>query len=360
MILLFLLLPLLGLVYVGWHIWHLLPLKGAWVAAILFLMVSAFAMFFASIFRATDRLPMPLATAVYEVGMSSTIVLLYLFMLFLVLDLGQLLHVIPAAWLRDNWWTVGCIGLFLFGLFAYGNIHYRHKYCEEMSIRSAKVTKPVKLLLLSDLHLGYHNRRKEFARWVDLINNEKPDLILMAGDVIDGSMRPLWEEEMHQGFQRLEAPIYACLGNHELYSGKANAVEFYQKAGIHLLQDTTIVTGDLCIIGRDDRSNPKRSMLEDIMQNADRSKYCILLDHQPYHLEQAEQQQVDFQFSGHTHHGQIWPISWITEAMYECAHGFTKRGNTNYYISSGMGIWGGKFRIGTRSEYVVLTIEPAA
>lgn len=308
----------------------------------------------------TDKMPLSLASAIHGIGTSSPFVLIYLFLIFLVLDLGRLMHLLSPSCLYSNGKMAIGIALSLFFTLLYGNIHYRQKHHEELVCASSKLTKPIKLLLLSDLHLGYNNRREEFGRWVDLVNAEKPDLILIAGDIVDGSMRPLWEEEMHQGFQRLEAPIYACLGNHELYSGKANAVEFYQKAGIHLLQDTTIVTGDLCIIGRDDRSNPKRSMLEDIMQNADRSKYCILLDHQPYHLEQAEQQQVDFQFSGHTHHGQIWPISWITEAMYECAHGFTKRGNTNYYISSGMGIWGGKFRIGTRSEYVVLTIEPAA
>ena len=93
------------------------------------------------------------------------------------------------------------------------------------------------------------------------------------------------------------------------------------------------------------------------MKQADRSKFTILLDHQPYHLEQAERQKIDFQFSGHTHHGQVWPISWITESIYECAFGSHQRGQTHYYVSSGIGIWGGKFRIGTRSEYVVVTIN---
>ena len=187
MMLLFLLLPLLALAYVCWHVWLLLPLSWGWKALIILLMVSAFAMLFASIFRATDRLPMPVATAIYEVGTSSIIVLLYLTMLFVVLDIARLVHLLPAAWLRDNWWTAGCIVLFLFGLFVYGNPHYRHKYREEVTLRSTKVTKPVKLVLMSDLHLGYHNRRKEFARWVDLINNEQPDMILVAGDIIDGS-----------------------------------------------------------------------------------------------------------------------------------------------------------------------------
>ena len=243
MMLLFLLLPLLALAYVCWHVWLLLPLSWGWKILVVLLMVGAFAMLFASIFRATDRLPMPVATAVYEVGTSSIIVLLYLTMLFVVLDIARLVHLLPAAWLRDNWWTAGCIVLFLLGLFVYGNIHYRHKYREEVTLRSAKVTKPVKLVLMSDLHLGYHNRRKEFARWVDLINNEQPDMILVAGDIIDGSMRPLRDERMHEEFRRLEAPVFACLGNHEYFSGEPEAQRFYRDADICLLQDTTTQLG---------------------------------------------------------------------------------------------------------------------
>jgi len=63
------------------------------------------------------------------------------------------------------------------------------------------------------------------------------------------------------------------------------------------------------------------------------------------------------QISGHTHDGQLWPVSWITKWMYEKSHGYLKKGNTHYFITSGIGIWGGKFRIGTRSEYVVMVIQ---
>ena len=87
------------------------------------------------------------------------------------------------------------------------------------------------------------------------------------------------------------------------------------------------------------------------------SCFTLLLDHQPYHLEEAEAAGIDFQFSGHTHHGQIWPGNWITDLMYEKAYGPHRRGATRYYVSSGLGIWGGKFRIGTRSEYVVLHLH---
>ena len=245
---------------------------------------------------------------------------------------------------------------------------------EQIDIKTDKAIcldkKSTKIVLLSDLHLGYHNRRSDFKKWVDMINAEQPDLILIAGDIIDNSVRPLMEENVAEEFHLLTAPVYACLGNHEYYSNQPKARRFYREAGITLLQDSVAKIGNLCIIGRDDRTNMQRKSLAMIMEEARKKgfisdlhhgkssdEFFILLDHQPYHLEEAEQNGIDFQFSGHTHHGQVWPVSWITDALYEKAYGSLQKGNTRYYISSGMGIWGGKFRIGTQSEYVVLTIE---
>ena len=359
--LLFTILPLLAITYISWHVWCLLPFSWIWKTLVIILMAGSFLLMFAGIWRSTDQMPMPLAVAVYEIGTSSIFILLYLFILFLVLDLGRLFHILPRTLLYNNGWTAGGIVVFMFCLFLYGHLHYKNKYRQEVTLTSEKITKPVKLVMMSDLHLGYHNRREELHRWIDMINAEQPDLVLIAGDIIDGSMRPLKEEKMYEEFQRIKAPVYACLGNHEYYSGEPGAQQFYQDAGIHLLQDSVAVIGDLCIIGRDDRTNIHRKSLGKIMaENSSlisHSSFLILLDHQPYHLEQAERQHIDFQFSGHTHHGQVWPISWITESIYECAFGPYKKGHTDYYISSGLGIWGGKFRIGTRSEYVVAMIK---
>lgn len=359
--LLFTILPLLAITYISWHVWCLLPFSWIWKTLVIILMTSSFLLMFAGIWRSTDQMPMPLAVSVYEIGTSSIFILLYLFMLFLVLDLGRLFRILPRTLLYNNGWTAGGIVVFMFCLFLYGHLHYKNKYRQEVTLTSEKITKPIKLVMMSDLHLGYHNRRKELRRWIDLINAEQPDLVLIAGDIIDGSMRPLKEQKMYEEFQRIKAPVYACLGNHEYYSGEPGAQQFYQDAGIHLLQDSVAVIGDLCIIGRDDRTNIHRKSLGKIIAEntslISHSSFLILLDHQPYHLEQAERQHIDFQFSGHTHHGQVWPISWITESIYECAFGPYKKGHTDYYISSGLGIWGGKFRIGTRSEYIVVTIK---
>ena len=356
--LIFMLLPLLGNVYVLWHVWRILPLPSWSKVVVVTLMVFAFLLLFVGFSRHV-HLSMPLATAVYEIGTSWLIILLYLFMAFLLLDIGRWVHLVPATFLKNSWSGTLAVTAFMFIIFLYGNIHYHQKVRQPLTLTTGKtLSRKMKVVMLSDLHLGYHNRRSEFAKWVDKINEEKADLILVAGDIIDKNIQPLEEQEMHQEFLRLNAPVVACLGNHEYYGGESNALLFYKKADITLLRDSVITVGDLCIIGRDDRSNPKRKALSELMKGVDSTKYLVVLDHQPILLEEAEQNGIDFQLSGHTHHGQVWPISWITESIYECAFGEWQRGSTRYYVTSGIGIWGGKFRIGTRSEYVVAEITP--
>lgn len=394
----FFVLPIVGLSYVLWHIWQMLPWSNPWRWTAVGIALACFLTMFLGFSGAIERMPLDVASVVYEIGNSAIFVLLYLVMAFLILNLGRAVHLIPKTWLFGNGYTSLGVFAVMLAIFGYGNAHYYNKVRQPLEIKTDKVIsleedsmdaqgndsmedaendslrsfgkKVTKIVLLSDLHLGYHNRRSEFKKWVDLINAEHPDLILIGGDIIDISVRPLLEENVAEEFHRLKAPVYACLGNHEYYSGEPKAQQFYRDAGIHLLRDSVAKIGNIAIIGRDDRSNPHRKSIAEIIGQAERNRsltvlsdkkkrkeFTILLDHQPYHLEEAEQNGINFQFSGHTHHGQVWPISWITDAIYEDAFGPLRKGDTQYYVSSGMGIWGGKFRIGTRSEYVVLTLQ---
>lgn len=357
-IILFLAIPVLALVYLGWHLWCLLPLAALWKTAVISLGIMSFLLLFLVFSGISDRLPLTLASTLYEIGTSSLVIMLYMVMAFLVLDVGRLLHVVPKAWLYANWWMAGGLFVLLSGLFLYGNLHYRDKVRQPLELTTGKsLQRQQKIVMISDLHLGYHNRRAELHRWIDMVNREQPDVVLIAGDIIDMSLRPLMEEDMAGEFRRLKAPVYACLGNHEYFCNRQAARAFFREAGICLLVDSVATVGDLQIVGRDDRTNAQRAALDRLMEGVDKEKYTIVLDHQPYHLEQAEQAGADFQLSGHTHHGQVWPGSLITGLIYECAFGPWQRGNTRYYVSSGLGIWGGKFRIGTRSEYIVATLK---
>ena len=354
----FMVLPILAIVYIAWHVWAILPFSGLWKSLIIGLGVMCFLLMFLNFGRKFEGMPLPVAQMAYEVGTSSIFVMMYLVILFLVLDLGRLVRLVPKSLLYDNWQMALGIFVFIFGIFLYGNLHYKNKVRVALELKSSKpLPRDYKVVMASDLHLGYHNPRKELARWVDLINAEEPDFILIAGDIIDGSMRPLKEEKMAEEFHRLKAPVYACLGNHEHYAGDSDARQFYKDAGIHLLiDDAVVIDSALTVIGRDDVTNRRRKTVEDLVVPY-KGLYTIVLNHQPYSLERAEKAGVDFQLSGHTHRGQVWPISWITDHVYECSWGSYQRGNTQFYITSGIGLWGGKFRIGTQSEYVVATIR---
>lgn len=356
--LLFMLIPVLGHAYVSWRVWQLLPLPVWGRVCVVVLMFMAMASLFVS-FMVSEKWSLGATEALYETGTTWLEVMLYLVLAFLLLDILRLCHVIPTSLLRNNWWTAGGLTLLLTGLFVYGNIQYNNKVRVELDLPSTKITTPMKVVMMSDLHLGFHNRRAEFSRWVDLINKEKPDLILIAGDIIDMSAHPLVVENVAEEFHRLKAPVYACLGNHEYISGDKKAQKFYADAGIHLLRDSVATIGEIELAGRDDRTNRHRKSLATLLKDADRSKFVITLDHQPYHLDEVANENVDFQLSGHTHRGQIWPISWVTDAMYEVSFGSYKKGKTRFYVSSGIGIWGGKYRIGTQSEYILATIRPA-
>ena len=336
--------------YICWHLWRITP--QGWKLAV----VGVFVLWMASLFvgyAINDRIPMGAASVLYEVGNTWIIAFLYLLLIFIVADIAAVCHLLPKAFLKDSAAGLGTVVGLVAVILTIGGIHYHHKYREEFTITTAKpLEKPLTIVLASDLHIGYHNRKPELARWVNLINAEKPDLVLFGGDVIDLSLRPVFEGNYAEEFHRVEAPMMAVLGNHEFYSDVTRAEQFFQDAGILLLRDSVAHFKGVDIIGRNDRTSPERAELADLAKNLD--GFTIVLDHQPYHLEEAEAAGINFQFSGHTHRGQVWPLSWITDAMYEKAWGHHRRGNTQYYVSSGLGIWGAKIRVGTRSEYLVL------
>ena len=354
----FFVLPLIGIAYTSWRVWTILPLSNVYKGVVLGILLILTFWFFANFALLNiDKWPMPLARVSYEVGNSAIFILLYAVLVFLTLDIGRLLHIMPHSFMFGSWkGTLTVVGI-LVAVFTYGYFNYLHKVRVPIELHTVKsIGDPKKIVMVSDLHVGYHNNRKEIATWIDKINAEKPDLILIGGDVIDGHIRPLLDEDMAEEFRRLNAPVYACLGNHEYYSGKQNAEKFYRDAHFNLLTDQAITVQGINIIGRDDRMNPQRKSVQELTAGLDMTRYTILLDHQPYNLEHAEEAGIDFQLSGHTHYGQVWPISWVEDLIYEKAYGQLTKGKTQYYITSGMGIWGGKFRVGTQSEYVVATL----
>lgn len=348
--------------YVLYRVWQMIPagsvLRPLWAVFV----VAAVAAFFLGLIL-SDKLPTGLGAVLYRVGTSWFFIMFYLLMIFLLLDLVRVTRLLPVAqYMFGSWTGLGVLAAVVAVIFTAGYVTYQNKKRVELAIEvpGNEWEKPLKIVAASDLHLGYNVGKNEFSRWVEMINAENPDVVLFAGDVIDNTIRPLIEQDMASVFRGIKATygVFVAPGNHEYISGVEKAADLLRSAGVTVLRDSVaLVDGRLYIAGRDDRSNPRRKSVAGLLEPLDRSKPVVLLDHQPYHLEEAEQNGVTLQLSGHTHRGQIWPINWITDAMYEVSYGYKRKGNSHFYVSSGLGLWGGKFRIGSRSEYVVITLQ---
>lgn len=314
-----------------------------------------------------DSLPVVLSSVLYKIGTSWIFIFLYFFIITLFGDLIRATHLVPVDTLnqytKDNGLVFSLVIGFVTLLMVSGYLKYRTKERVELSItlnKEFRENESLRIVALSDIHLGYGIGIDELKDCIELINKENPDIVLIAGDIIDNSVRPLNDANMAQEFRKIKSKygVYTVLGNHEYLSGVSESMKFVEAAGINLLKDQSVfIDSAFYVVGRDDKTNPKRKALEELTISLDKSKPMILLDHQPYNLEESEANDIDLQFSGHTHHGQVWPISLITDWIYENSYGYLKKGNTNVYVSSGIGIWGGKFRIGTQSEYVVIEMK---
>jgi len=217
---LFMLLIVAGIGYVCWHIYRVIPLGGVWKTAAVVAFLLWFVSCFLYIFVGLDRLPMSIAIPLYRVASSWAFVLLYLFIIFAVLDVCSLCHIIPKGALKDSVALSIGIPLALAAVFSLSRLHYEKKTRVMESISTQKpLSKPLRIVLLSDLHFGYNIREREALSWVRKINAEHPDLVLVGGDIIDGSVRPLYEWGAAEILRSIEAPVYACLGNHEYITG---------------------------------------------------------------------------------------------------------------------------------------------
>lgn len=305
------------------------------------------------------KLPMELAHVIYEIGTGWLVFTLYMVIILLLFDLFRLFNY-PCQ--QSFWFSL----VLVISLLDYGNYRYQHPKTRVFNIVFNKLFnkgEPLKVVAVSDIHLGYGTGKQNLRRYVDMINALRPDLILIGGDLIDNSVTPLYACRMQEELAQLHAPqgIYMVPGNHEYHSDIRKSEAFLRETPIRLLRDEVIVLpSGIQLIGRDDRTNRHRRTLEALVRHADPTMPVILLDHQPYNLQSTEQAGIDLQFSGHTHHGQVFPLNLVTDRLFDQSYGYRMWGRSHIYVSSGLSLWGPPFRIGTDSELIVfnLTYKP--
>lgn len=322
---------------------------------------------------AGDRLPRLVAEWLARVGAYWMMVFMYILPLLLVIDAVR--GVAALAGLSP---LLGQQGVAIFGgvilgalvvAVAYGAWRARNPIVNRYEItveKSAGKHKDLHVVLVSDTHLGAINGPHRMQAMIEMVSELEPDLLLLCGDIVDDDFRPGSPLNLPVGMRQLKAKLgtYAVLGNHEYHSGEIAAYRREMaKAGIPVLVDEWVKVDDsLYVIGRDDiagrgvTGRPRKD-LESLMEGIDRSLPLVLMDHQPYRLEEAERAGIDLQVSGHTHRGQMFPNHLITRRVFEVDWGYLRKGALHVVVSLGFGTWGPPVRIGNRPEVVSIRMH---
>lgn len=249
-----------------------------------------------------------------------------------------------------------------------GNLNKRDIKIKTLEISVPKQQSKIdelNIVMASDIHLSPIDGERLLSRVVDKINSLNPDIVLFAGDIVDDKAEILQQRGIGESFRRLNSKYgtYSINGNHEFINGVNSSVRFMEKYGMKVIRDSyELVDSSFYIVGREDPAMKQftqndRKSLDEIVSSINSNHPRILLDHTPYNLEQAMNNNIDLQLSGHTHHGQIWPANIVTNMIYELSWGYLKKGSTHYYVSSGAGTWGPPVRTGSSSEIVNIKLK---
>lgn len=254
------------------------------------------------------------------------------------------------------------LGYFIF-IFTYGSYLAWNPVVRtyELTVEKPASINELKILLVSDLHIGKLIGENHMEKLVAITEGREPDMVIIAGDIIDDVIHRFLADDIAEILRKLTPPlgVYATTGNHDYYGGDLNQlIEEVEKAGVIMLQDQVIeIEESFYLIGRNDPTDRKRKSIVDLVKNLDKNKPLIMIDHQPTEIQEAQEHGVDVLLSGHTHRGQVAPAHWITKRIYLNDYGYKTFGQLHSIVTSGFGFWGPPFRLGSQAEVVELIIR---
>lgn len=252
-------------------------------------------------------------------------------------------------------------------LCTYGFFEALNIKTETITIKTPKLktsTGPVRIVQVSDIHLGLMTGRFRLTRIIKIINEARPDILISTGDLIDGQIDNI--EAAMNLFNDVNPRFgkYAVTGNHEVYAGIPLSVRLTEAGGFKMLRDQTAeIDHGIIIAGIDDTGhsmsgNIRTGMVKNLLENIPGNRFVVMLKHNPAVLKGTEGL-FDLQLSGHLHGGQVFPFIPLVRIIYPYLSGLHKiKGGGELYISPGTGFWGPPMRIFARPEVTVIDIIP--
>lgn len=228
----------------------------------------------------------------------------------------------------------------------------------------------LRIVQVSDLHVGPHSSRKVLARVADAVEKARPELIAVTGDQVDDFAGDV--EHFVRAFGHLRAPlgVYAVAGNHDVYAGWSEVREAMRATGMSVLENESVTverggarfklagTGDPAAC-RDGLAGPAPDVDRTLAEVSD-DDFVICLAHNPSLWPMLAARGVELTLSGHTHHGQlsIPRLGWSLASVFlDHAMGTYRLDDTVLYINPGTHYWGIPFRIGAIPEVTVMTLR---
>ena len=217
----------------------------------------------------------------------------------------------------------------------------------------------IKIAFIADFHLKDRTNIGFVRKFTEKIDEIKPDILLLGGDILEGSGMTRNRAEIVSLFKNIKTKygVYSVLGNHEFH-GRQDKITFFDDAGIDLLKDTfRVIDNSIVLLGRyDSRVSTRKTIGEMVFLNKDNLP-VIMMDHRPTEIDIASNHNIDLQFSGHTHNGQLFPINYITKQFYILSWGYLKLKNTHFFVTSGIQLWGPPVKTAGVSEIMVVDVE---
>ena len=231
------------------------------------------------------------------------------------------------------------------------------EYSIEVPARSSGAT-TLKIVFIADFHIDTDTPESFIRNFVTKTNNMSPDIVLFGGDIVEGRNIDVLKSRTDI-LKQISAKygVFGVLGNHEYYRGQEKG-GFFANAGIELMRDTVIVIEDMfCLAGRFDSHFEDRKTVDELLKTAVDTLPLIMLDHRPTELPEVAKTKTDIQLSGHTHNGQLFPLNLIIKRMYILSYGYKKIENTNFFVTSGLRLWGYPVRTVGKSEIMVVNVK---
>jgi len=223
-----------------------------------------------------------------------------------------------------------------------------------------------RIVQLTDVHVGPTIHRSFIETVVEQCNALLPDLVVITGDLVDGSVEELRGHVAPLASLRSKYGVFFVTGNHEYYSGAEEWCSELERLGVRVLRNERVSIGSgnesFDLAGVDDHSAKRfgEGHGEDLpkaLKGRDPSRELVLLAHQPKTILEAKSYGVGLQLSGHTHGGQLWPWTYLVRLQQPVVAGLARFDKSLVYVSRGTGYWGPPMRLGAPSEIAELTLR---